>query len=60
MGAVSFIDENKAFRTFRLPLIEKHGCSKELASRIRYAKTMSERLLAKLDPNPNQEPQSNV
>lgn len=60
MGAVSFIDENKTFRTFRLPLIEKYGCSKELASRIRYAKTMSERLLAKLDPNPNQEPQSNV
>ena len=49
MCAVSYIDENKSFRTFRLPLIQRHGCSKELYSRLRYAKTMCERLITKLD-----------
>lgn len=49
MCAVSYIDENKSFRTFRLPLIQRHGCSRELYSRLRYAKTMCERLIAKLD-----------
>lgn len=49
MSAVSYIDENKTFRTFRLPLIEQYGCSRELLSRLRYAKTMSERLISKLD-----------
>lgn len=38
MQAVSYIDENKMFRTFRLKMIEQYGCSKELVSRLRYAK----------------------
>lgn len=46
MGAVSYIDEKKEFRTYRLPQIEKMGCSKELASRVRYGRTMVERLLS--------------
>ena len=49
MSAVSYIDENKAFRTFRLPLIQAHGCSSDLYSRLRYAKTMCEKLIMKLD-----------
>ncbi|XP_022240033.1 serine/threonine-protein kinase PLK1-like isoform X1 [Limulus polyphemus] len=46
MGAVTYIDEKRDFRTFRLKLIEDLGCSRELASRLRYARTMAERLLA--------------
>lgn len=49
MSAISFIDENKAFHTFRLPLIEQFGCSKELFARMKYAKTMAERLVTKLE-----------
>jgi len=45
MGAVTYIDEQKTFRTYRFSLIEEFGCSKELASRLLYAKTMVERLL---------------
>jgi polo-like kinase 1 len=45
MHSVTYIDEKRQFRTFRLSLIEKHGCSKELGSRIRYARTMVERLI---------------
>ncbi|XP_051876688.1 serine/threonine-protein kinase PLK1 [Pristis pectinata] len=46
MNAVTYIDEKREFHTFKLSMIEEHGCSKELASRIRYARTMVERLLA--------------
>ncbi|MBN3278428.1 PLK1 kinase, partial [Polyodon spathula] len=46
MAAVTFIDEQREFRTYKLSLIEEHGCCKELASRLRYARTMVEKLLA--------------
>lgn len=46
MNAVTYIDERKGFRTFRLPLVEQFGCHKELASRLRYAKTVVEKLTA--------------
>lgn len=46
MQAVTYIDEKREFRTFRLNLIEKFGCSKELSCRMRYARTMVERLLS--------------
>jgi polo-like kinase 1 len=49
MSAVSYIDENKTFRTYRLPLIQVNGCSNDLYSRLRYAKTMCEKLIMKLD-----------
>ena len=49
MSAVTYIDENKSMRTYRLPLINKYGCFRELFSRLRYAKTMSERLISKLE-----------
>ncbi len=55
MGAVSYIDENKSFSTYRLPLIQRYGTSKELYSRLRYAKTMTERLITKLDAQPARE-----
>ena len=45
MGAVTYIDEKREVRTFRMPLIEKYGCCRELASRLRYARTMVERLI---------------
>lgn len=45
MGAVTYIDEKKDFRTYKLSLLEEFGCSKELASRIRYAKLMVEKLV---------------
>lgn len=49
MSAVTYIDEAKLFRTYRLDRISKYGCGKDLASRLRYAKTMCERLIGKLD-----------
>ncbi|XP_072273656.1 serine/threonine-protein kinase PLK1 [Pyxicephalus adspersus] len=44
MAAVSYIDEKREFHTYKLSLIEEFGCSKELASRLRYARTMVEKL----------------
>lgn len=49
MSAVSYIDESKNFRTFKLSMIERYGCTKDICNRLRYAKTMCERLIAKLD-----------
>ncbi|KAF5270466.1 hypothetical protein FQA39_LY08344 [Lamprigera yunnana] len=37
MAAVTFIDEDKSFRTFRFSSIEKNGCSIGLYEKIRYA-----------------------
>lgn len=45
MQAVTYIDEKRDFRIFKYSLIEKFGCSRELSSRLRYAKTMVERLM---------------
>ena len=45
MGACTYIDEKRDSRTYRLALIEEFGCCKELASRLRYARTMVERLI---------------
>ncbi|KAK6468047.1 serine/threonine-protein kinase PLK1 [Huso huso] len=46
MTAVTFIDERREFHTYKLSLIEEYGCCKELASQLRYARTMVEKLLA--------------
>uniref|UniRef100_A0A8C9SJQ7 Serine/threonine-protein kinase PLK n=1 Tax=Scleropages formosus TaxID=113540 RepID=A0A8C9SJQ7_SCLFO len=46
MAAVTYIDEQREFRTYRLSMIEEYGCCQELASRLRYARTMVEKLLA--------------
>jgi len=37
LGAVTYIDETRKNRTFRFDLLEKYGCSTELASRLNYA-----------------------
>ncbi|XP_070269769.1 serine/threonine-protein kinase PLK1 isoform X2 [Myotis yumanensis] len=46
MAAVTYINEKRDFRTYRLSLLEEFGCSKELASRLRYARTMVDKLLS--------------
>lgn len=45
MEAVTYVNEKKEFRTFKLQAIHTSGCSKQLASRLRYAKSMVEKLL---------------
>lgn len=54
MGAVSFIDENKNFTVYTFKLIEKYGCSEVLASRLRYAKKMLEKLYIDYKKSENQ------
>lgn len=46
MAAVTYIDEKREFRTYKMSMIEEYGCCKELASRLRYARTMLDKLLA--------------
>ncbi|KAK7813016.1 hypothetical protein U0070_021775 [Myodes glareolus] len=46
MAAVTYIDEKRDFRTYRLSLLEEYGCCKELASQLRYARTMVDKLLS--------------
>lgn len=46
MAAITYIDERRSARTFRLPLIEKHGCNKELYLRIKYARSMADKLIS--------------
>ncbi|XP_073739042.1 LOW QUALITY PROTEIN: serine/threonine-protein kinase PLK1-like [Callorhinus ursinus] len=46
MAAVTYLAERWDFRTYHLSLLEEYGCSKELASRLRYARTMVDKLLS--------------
>lgn len=46
MGAATYINERREFCTYKMSLIEEYGCCKELASRLRYARSMVEKLLA--------------
>ncbi|XP_036418519.1 serine/threonine-protein kinase PLK1 [Colossoma macropomum] len=46
MGAVTYINERREFCTYKMSLIEEYGCCKELASRLRYARSMVEKLMA--------------
>jgi len=46
MSAVTYIDDQREARTYRLALIEKHGCSQELSTRLRYALAMVDRLIS--------------
>lgn len=45
MGAVTYIDEKRDCRTFKFSLIERYGCSKEVFTRLKYCKTIVERIL---------------
>jgi len=47
MGAVTYINEKRDFRTFRFNLIEKYGCSEAVSTRLKYARDVTERLLQK-------------
>lgn len=49
MEAVTYIDVDRNFNTYKLSLIEEHGCSSEILNRLKYAKTMVERLQSKLN-----------
>lgn len=37
MAAITYIDEDRSFRTFRFSSIEKNGCSHGLYEKMRYA-----------------------
>lgn len=50
MGAVTYFDENRGFRTYRFNLIEQFGCCKELAIRLRYAREAVDKLKATIKP----------
>lgn len=46
MAAVTYINEKREFRTYKLALLEEFGCCRALASRLRYAGTMVEKLIS--------------
>lgn len=45
MQAVTYVDEHKNFRTFKLELLAKFGSNTELYCRLKYAKDMVERIM---------------
>lgn len=45
MGAVTYIDEKRDYRTFKFSLIERYGCTKEVFTRLKYAKTIVDRIM---------------
>lgn len=45
MGAVTYINEFRDFRTYLFRSIEKHGCTGEVATRLKYARDVVDRLL---------------
>ncbi|XP_066466755.1 serine/threonine-protein kinase PLK1 [Tiliqua scincoides] len=46
MAAVTYINEKREFRTYKLALIEEFGCCRALARCLNYAGTMVEKLLS--------------
>ncbi|XP_066925374.1 serine/threonine-protein kinase PLK1-like [Clytia hemisphaerica] len=48
MEAVTYIDQDRNFNTYKLSAIEEYGCKFEIFTRLKYAKTMVERLQRKL------------
>ncbi|CAJ0957832.1 unnamed protein product, partial [Mesorhabditis belari] len=47
LGSVTYIDEKKEFRTYKLSLLQSKGCGAELRKRLLYAEGMVERLMSK-------------
>ena len=45
-GCCYLHNEHREIRTYRLPALEQCGCSKQLFTRIKYAKSMIDRILA--------------
>ncbi|CAJ0602397.1 unnamed protein product [Cylicocyclus nassatus] len=52
MGAITYIDEQRNFRVYKLSHLEKYGCTTALMSRLRYVKTMVERLMTSNNSRP--------
>uniref|UniRef100_A0A1B0AVZ3 polo kinase n=1 Tax=Glossina palpalis gambiensis TaxID=67801 RepID=A0A1B0AVZ3_9MUSC len=48
MSAVTYMDQEKNFRTYRFSTITQHGCSKDLYQKIRYAQEKLNKLLEKM------------
>lgn len=44
MGAVTYINGEREFRTYKFNALEQYGCSKDLSTRLEYARSMVERL----------------
>ncbi|XP_068213635.1 serine/threonine-protein kinase PLK1-like [Palaemon carinicauda] len=44
-GAVTYIDEKRNFRTYKMTSLVKNGCRQDLANRLRYARNMIQKLL---------------
>ncbi|XP_071547692.1 serine/threonine-protein kinase PLK1 [Panulirus ornatus] len=51
MGAVTYIDEKRNFRTYRMTGLEKYGCRPDLANRLRYARNMIQKLMVTKSSN---------
>lgn len=51
MAAITYIDEDKSFNTFRFSTIEKNGCSKGLFEKVRYAYEKLNLLIAQTSDN---------
>ncbi|CAL4150380.1 unnamed protein product, partial [Meganyctiphanes norvegica] len=45
MGAVTYINDKRCFRTYKLDLLEQYGCQADLANRLRYARNMIQKLM---------------
>ncbi|KAK5984025.1 Serine/threonine-protein kinase PLK [Trichostrongylus colubriformis] len=52
MGAITYIDEHRNFRVYKLSHLQNHGCTKALMSRLRYVKTMVERMMSSSNSRP--------
>ncbi|KAL6738730.1 hypothetical protein Aduo_012246 [Ancylostoma duodenale] len=52
MGAITYIDEQRNFRVYKLSHLQTYGCTTALMSRLRYVKTMVERLMTSSSTRP--------
>ena len=50
MGAVTYIDEKRNCKTFRVQTLQNFGTTKDLYYRLRYAKNMVDRLITSKMP----------
>lgn len=48
MNAITYMDHEKNFRTYRFSTIIQHGCSKDLYQKIRYAHEKLSKMLEKM------------
>lgn len=48
MSAITYMDHEKNFRTYRFSTIKQHGCSKDLYQKMRYAHEKLSKMLEKM------------